>query len=177
MTERLTPNDFNHLFGRFQQEAFRFEVQPVYLIEQEREHVEEFLQGEPRPLTGFPFFTSWFEQIKAATGAGRHVIRVRVLTDPPTDYQRWEVWAGQFNTRYGEEIRYLRRTVAIEAHIPLTDDWWLFDRQRLARMQFAPDGTPQGGYIVTDPDVVQQYCTWRDLAVRLSAPAPRSATA
>lgn len=177
MVERLTPDDFNHLFGRFTHEAFRFEVQPVYLVAEERETFDEFLRGEPRPLTEFPFFTRWFDQIKAATNEGRHVVRVRVLTEPPTDYQRWEVWAGQFNAAYGEEIRYLPRSTAAKARIPLTDDWWLFDRQRLARMRFAADGTPQGGYIVTDPDLIAQHCKWRDLAVRLSAPAPERATA
>jgi hypothetical protein len=177
MTERLTPDDFNHLFGRFEQEAFRFEVQPVYLVAEERETFEEFLRGEPRPITEFPFFTSWLDQIKAATSEGRRVIRVRVLEDPPTDYQRWEVWAGQYNAAVGEEIRYLARAKATAAGIPLTDDWWLFDRRRLARMRFDADGTPLGGYIVSDPETITQHCKWRDLAVRLSAPAPERATA
>jgi hypothetical protein len=177
MTERLTPDDFNHLFGRFEQEAFRLEVQPTYVLDYEQEAVNEFLQGEPRPVTEHRFYADWLSQIKAATNEGRRILRVRVLSDPPTDYQRWEVWASRWNTDAGEQIRYLGRSQAIKAGVPLTDDWWLFDRQQLARMRFAADGTGLGGYIVSDPETITQHCKWRDLAVRLSAPAPERATA
>lgn len=177
MTERLTPDDFNHLFHRFADEAFRLEVQPTYVVDDERESFAEFLRGEPRPITAYPFFTSWLDQIKAATDEGRRVIRVRVLEEPPTDYQRWEVWAGRYNAAVGEEIRYLPREQATAAGIPLADDWWLFDRQRLARMRFAADGTPLGGYIVTDTETIAQHNLWRDLAVHHSAPSPERATA
>lgn len=177
MAEQLTPADFNNLFHRFKHEAFRLEVQPVYVLDYEQEAVDEFLRGEPRPVNELDFYADWLRQIKAATDEGRQILRVRVLTDPPTDYQRWEVWAGRWNIEAGEQIRYLDRDAAAKAGVPLTDDWWLFDRERLARMRFADDGTALGGYVVTDKKIVQQHCVWRDLAVRASSPAPECATA
>jgi hypothetical protein len=177
MTEQLTPDDFNNLFHRFKDEAFRLEVQPVYRLDYEQEAVNEFLRGEPRPITEHHFYADWLRQIKAATSEGRRILRVRVLENPPTDYQRWEIWASRWNAEAGEQIRYLSRRQAVEANVPLTDDWWLFDRQHLARMSFATDGTGLGGYIVSDKATVEQHCVWRDLAVRSSSPAPERATA
>ena len=175
MGQRLTGEDFNNLFRYFTDTAFRLEVQPVYTVADEQESVREFLAGEPRPVTEFPFYADWLDKIRAATAAGKHVARVRVLDEPPTDYQRWEIWSGQYNTAAGETIRYLPRSRAISIGLPVIDDWWLFDSTSLATMRFSTNGEPLGGEILTDADAVAQHCALRDLAVRHSDPAPPSA--
>lgn len=170
MGERLTADDFNSLFRYFQHTAFRLEVQPAYAVADERESFEEFLAGKPRPVVEFPFYAAWLDQIRGVTQQDRRVERVRVLDEPPTDYQRWEVWAGQFNVAAGEKIRYISRSRAIDVGLPVIDDWWLFDSTRLARMRFDEHGRPLGGEIISDPAIVAQHCAWRDLAVQYSAP-------
>jgi len=172
MGEQLTGDDFNSLFRYFTRTAVRLEVQPVYAVTDERESVEEFLAGEPRPVTVFPFYAAWLDQIRRLTAEGKGVERVRVLDEPPTDYQRWEIWSGQFNIAAGEVILYLPRSRAVEVGLPVVDDWWLFDSLRVARMQFAENGEPRGGEIISDPDVVAQHCTWWQLAVRHSTTTP-----
>jgi hypothetical protein len=172
MGERLTGDDFNDLFRYFTRSAFRLEVQPVYTVTDERESFDEFLAGEPRPVTEFAFYAAWLDKIRAATAAGKRVERVRVLEEPPTDYQRWEMWSGQYNIAAGEAIRYLPRSRALEVGLPVTDDWWLFDSQKLAVMRFSEHGEPLGGEILTDPAVVAQHRAWWDLAVVHSKPAP-----
>jgi len=171
MGERLTGDDFNRLFRYFSKTAFRLEVQPVYTVNDEQESLEEFLAGEPRPVTEFPFYAAWLHQIRIATLEGRSVERVRVLEEPPTDYQRWEMWSGQYNIAAGEIIRYMTRSRAQSAGLPLADDWWLFDRRHLAIMRFGQHGEPMGGEIISDVGVVEQHCSWWDLAVRSSDPA------
>ncbi len=171
MGQRLTAEDFNNLFRYFTDTAFRLEVQPVYTVTDERESVEEFLAGEPRPVTEFPFYARWLDRIRDATSEGKRVERVRVLDEPPTDYQRWEMWSGQYNIAAGETIRYLPRSRAGEIGLPATDDWWLFDSRNLAVMRFAPDGEPLGGEIITDPETVRMHRTWWDLAITHSTPA------
>jgi hypothetical protein len=171
MGEQLTGEDFNQLFRYFTATAHRLEVQPVYTVTDERESLDEFLAGEARPVTEFAFYAAWLDQIRAVTAQGRRVGRVRILEEPPTDYQRWEMWSGQYNIAAGETIRYLPRSRALEIGLPVVDDWWLFDSAKLARMHFGNHGEPLGGEIITDPDVVAQHCAWWDLAVRHSAPA------
>jgi hypothetical protein len=172
MSERMTADDFNALFDRFEHEAFRLETLPVYVVEQEQEPFAAFLDGRARPLTEVPYLAQWFDAIRSATSAGRRISRVRILDDPPTDYQRFEIWAGQFNTESGEVLRYLQRHRAEDAGIPLGTDWWLFDSRRLAIMNFDPHGRPLGGEIVTDKCVIDQHCAWRDLAVRHATSTP-----
>src|SRR5207247_1787670 len=87
------------------------------------------------------------------------------------DYQRWEIWSGQYNIAAGEIIRYLARSRAEAVGLPVTDDWWLFDSQRPAIMRFGGAGEPLGGEIVTDPDIVAGHCAWWELAVQHSQPA------
>jgi hypothetical protein len=171
MGERLTSDDFNNLFRYFADTAFRLEVQPVYAVAAERESFEEFLAGEPRPVTEFAFYATWLAQIRAATAQGKVVQRVRVVEEPPTDYQRWEMWSGQYNIAAGETIRYIARSDAEGIGLPVRDDWWLFDSHHLALMRFGEDGEPLGGEVISDPEIVAKHRAWWDLAVRHSTPA------
>ena len=168
MAQLLTAEDFNHLFRYFEHTAFRLEVQPTYVVADERETVEEFLRGEPRPVDEFDFYARWLHQIAVLTGEGKRVERVRVLDEPPTDYQRWEIWSSTYNQAAGESVRYITRSKARAVGLPDVDDWWLFDSLRVARMQFDEHGHPLGGEIITDPVVVTRHCSWRDLALRQS---------
>jgi hypothetical protein len=131
----------------------------------EQEDFRRFLAGEP--LTEPPdldWFRPWLDQIREVTSQGRAVQRIRILADPPTDYQRWELWATPYNAAAGEDIRFLTRSQATELGLP-SGDWWLFDDTRLAVMRFDDEGRPLGGTIVTDPDVVARHRHWRDVAI------------
>ncbi|MFI6242778.1 DUF6879 family protein [Micromonospora sp. NPDC050795] len=172
MPEQLTGDDFNHLFRYFTSTAFRLEVQPVYQVAEEQQSIDEFLAGEPRPVTEFGFYAAWLDQIRSVTSQGRRVERVRVLNEPPTDYQRWEIWSGQFNSAAGEVIRYIPRSKAESIDLPIKDDWWLFDSKRLAVMRFSDRGEPLGGEIFTDPAVVDQHNHWWRLALQNSSSGP-----
>lgn len=172
MGEQLTAEDFNHLFRYFADSAVRLEVQPVYTVADERETVAEYLAGEPRPVTEFPFYKTWLDRIRQVTSQGRQVERVRVVDLPPTDYQLWEAWAGQYNTAAGERIAYLPRTRAVEIGLPVDDDWWMFDSEKVAIMRFGSDGEPHGGEIVSDPQVVARHLAWWELAVKHADPQP-----
>ncbi len=171
MGKRLTGDDFNNLFGYFTDTAFRLEVQPVYTVAEERQSFEEFLAGEPRPVTEFAFYATWLDRIRTATAQGRRVERVRILEEPPTDYQRWEMWSGQYNLAAGEVIRYISRSRAVEIGLPVIDDWWLFDGRDLAVMRFGEHGEPMGGEVTSDPEIVARHRAWWDLAAQHSTAA------
>lgn len=171
MTQRMTARDFNYLFDRFEHEAFRLETLPVYTVDEEQETFAAFLAGTAPPLTELTFFSEWHDSIRGVTAKGGQVKRVRILDDPPTDYQRFEIWAGQFNTAAGEILTYLKRSQAAEIDLPLASDWWLFDSKHLARMQFDTDGRPLGGEVTDDEHLVAQHRAWRDLASRHATPS------
>jgi hypothetical protein len=171
MGQRLTADDFNSLFRYFTHTAFRLETRPVYTVAAEQAHFARFLAGDPPSVNEFPEFQAWLEQIRDATRTGKRVQRVRILEEPPTDYQRWEIWSTQYTIPAGEHVSYLRRSQAQRVGVPDTHDWWLFDDRCLARMSFATHGVPLGGEITDDPEIVAQHRAWQDLAIRYAIPA------
>jgi hypothetical protein len=168
---RLTDEEWAEAIRKFERTAFRLEQQRQYA--EPAGTVERFLAGDPQPLDDVPEFRSWAEHIRTLTQQGKRIERVRVHDDPPTDYQRWERWAGQQTIAAGEVIRYMSRQRAHEVGLlPAAgeDDWWLLDDDRLVVMRFNDDGRLVENELVTDPDRVAQACAWRDLAVHHSAP-------
>lgn len=163
---RLTVESFPDLF---EHTAFRLETRPSYLVDYEQPSVANFLAGEPRPVTEIPQYAAWLALVRGIVSQGRHVVRVRVFEEPPTDYQRWVQWAGRWNVEAGEHIRYMPRSRAAAVGLPLVD-WWLFDSDLLALTHVDEDGRPVRNEIIDDPGIVARYSEWRDLAVRHSTP-------
>lgn len=166
MPELLTAGDFNNLIRYFDRSAWRLETLPEYQVEEEQHEFTRYRAGEtPTPPSELGWYQPWLNQVRTATAEGRSVERVRVVAEPPTAYQRWEAWCGQWNEKAGEKIGYLPRSRAVAVGLPVDQgDWWLFDSSRLARMRFDPDGRPMGGELIADPAQVLRACSWRDLA-------------
>jgi hypothetical protein len=147
MRRILTDGDFGTEFWQqlatYQRTAWRWENQPLYEITDERASVEAFLAGRPLDPMEDPYLAPWMRQVAEQVAAGKVIGRVRVLEEPPTDYQCWELWLDAWNTAAGEEIEYLTRTQArqLAEHAPFGDtDWWLFDSARVMIMYFDAKG-------------------------------------
>lgn len=166
MTQPLTMDEYGALFASFDRSAFRLETQREYDVDEERGQFAAFLAGaaeDPTEMLG-----DWLTYIRDTTAAGRSIERVRIYDTPLTGYQRWEMWVSRWNIDAGETIHLLGRERAAEAGIPADTDWWLFDDVRVAAMNFV-DGRLRGVDLITDPQLVGQFCAWRDLAVQHSA--------
>ncbi len=101
--------------------------------------------------------------IREATAEGRRFTRVRVVSVPLSDYSRFGLWAAQFTSDAGEDIRYLARGKAEKAELP-NHDYWLFDSRKLVRMHFGEEDRFQGGEIIDDAAEVVKHNYWRDVA-------------
>ena len=143
----------------------------------EEEGFRAFLAGRPLSPEDLPWWERWLEEMQELTRQGKRISRVRVLSEPPTPYQRWELWGTPWHLEAGEDIRYISASAAAVLDIPLTHDWWLLDDERLLVMQFAPDGQIQKRTLTTDPEIINQHRVWRDLAVNHAAPAELFAAA
>jgi hypothetical protein len=69
-------------------------------------------------------FREWFDLISETTGRGVQVRRARVVSEPVTDYIRFEydVTAG-LNLAAGEQVRWLPRRHAADMLVPGNDLW------------------------------------------------------
>jgi hypothetical protein len=162
MTSEITEEQFFELLRTIERSAFRLETLDAYAVDDERADFELFLAGSPQP----PPWQDWLDQVAAQTAAGMTITRVRVLAEPPTDYQRWMLWAQPWYARAGEDMRYIPRSQANALRLPLEVDWWLLDDERLVLMYFTKSGEVAGKILTTEPGIVARHREWRDLAVR-----------
>jgi hypothetical protein len=144
----------------FEHTAFRLEVRSRYAPAYEEESFRKFLAGEPDDL---PWMQDWLTMVREATNEGRRFMRVRVVSLPLSDYNRWGLAVARHNNAAGEDIRYLVRDRATAAGLP-GHDYWLFDSRKLAVMHFADDDRFLGAEVIEDPSVVVRYNYWRDAA-------------
>lgn len=126
----------------------------------EIESVRKFLAGEPDDLA---WSESWLSIVREAANEGRRFSRVRVVSVPLTDYSRFGVWASQFTTAAGEDIRYLARDQAQDMGVP-NHDYWLFDSRLLVAMRFDDADRFLGGEVIEGPAMIVQHNYWRDAA-------------
>jgi hypothetical protein len=165
------------LLQSFRRSAFRLETRSTYALTYERADFERFLAGSPVPPPQLDWWHPWLDEIARLTAEGKTVARVRVLDEPPTDYQRWEMWAARWHSQAGERIGYMPRSRAQRIGLPLLHDWWLLDDERVIAMWFTSAGEISDRELITEPGAVARFCEWRDLAVRNATTAEAIAAA
>ena len=167
----------DELLRSFERTAFRLEAQPEYAVGFEREEFERFLAGSPRSPSEIGWWRPWLDQVARLTSEGKKVHRIRVLTEPPTDYQRWMMWAAPWYAEAGEQISYMTRSRAVRIGLPLDHDWWLFDDRVVIEMRFTEAGDLASRRLVTTSPMIKFYRGWQDLAVQNATTAEKFAAA
>ena len=165
MRQHITEDEFREAVRSFGRTAFHFEAQPAYVIDFERPDLERFLAGDPVPPPDSYLWRPWLERVARLKAEGKRVERVRVLGEPPTDYQRWLLWATPWAEAAGEGVRYMPRSRAERIGLPLDHDWWLLDGERVLMTRFTADGEIREKIITDEPGDVARHRAWRDLAM------------
>ncbi|MFF5127605.1 DUF6879 family protein [Streptomyces syringium] len=153
-------------FRDFQQEAWRLETLPQYLMPQEAEEFEAFKAGariDPESVSN-----EYTDRLGRQVAQGRSQGRVHIVTRPLSDYLRFEF--SQYYAPHalvGEQIRILDVT---DRENPLrgVQDFWMFDRTEVVLMNYHADGR-QIGREVFEGDV-SPFLEYRQIAVRESVP-------
>jgi hypothetical protein len=162
----LKGEDFNQLFRNFERSAFHLEMQDEYTVAEEVEPLRKWRNNEP---DDYEWIREWHELIKAAVAAGKMVTRARVVTEPVTEYVRFEHAMARFNVAAGERLYWVPRQLT--AGIPFPDhDYWLLDEETVAFNVFAPDGSSFGAKVVTDAATVEQCLAVRDRVLAAGIP-------
>lgn len=166
-SRRIPLDEFGNLFTIFSESAFRLESRDSYY---EQDELNIWLKDGP---AGLPdgMWQGWYDLMQEHAAAGRSVRRVRVVSEPHTDYTRFGLWIGGRNVRAGEEIRYLERGRAEALGIPPVD-YWIFDSNRVDYVLFDDDSAGEllGAEEVTDPAEVARAQKWLDEAWEIATP-------
>jgi hypothetical protein len=137
----LTTAEFDALFDGFSTTVTRLEALPAYAVGgAEAERLRAFREGRPRPLRSVRT-DSWLARIAVSTVTnGKSWTRVRVVDEPMTDYQRYQLQSHRESQAVGELVRIVPRSLAGDVGM----DFWLFDedgeRPLAVLMHYHPDG-------------------------------------
>lgn len=174
MTREVAPDEFLDLFRQAKTDVFRLELRDRYNVPAERDRWEAWqardwprldeLNARDRAV--------WMQLIRDVTGAGTRVQRVRVVSEPPSDYIQFCLRLNAGNAEAGEDIRYLPRHTA--PPLP-TVDYWLFDCATAVVLHFADDDSLTRMELITDSDEIDEFCAAADEACRLAVTYPEYA--
>ena len=161
MTTVLSAAEFWQLFEEFEHTAFRLEVRDRYADDEEAEPLRRFLAGESADDA---WFMDFYRAVEEWTAAGKVIQRVRVVTEPHSDYTRFGLDLARLNVAAGEDIRYLPRPMARELGLP-EHDYWLFDSRQLVILRFDGSDRLLGAEPVAEPADIIRHGYWRDAAL------------
>jgi hypothetical protein len=101
--------------------------------------------------------------------AGKTMRRLRIVSEPVTDYIRFEWLDAAQLVRAGEDVRWLPRRRTSKLLLP-GNDFWMFDRQTVAFTHFSGDGHVLDYEMTTDPDVVETCSAAFENAWKIAIP-------
>jgi hypothetical protein len=167
MGRTITEEAFGQLFDTFEHTAFRLQTRDLYLVREEQSAFESWLAGEPCYDTASD---GWVKMLQGSTASGKHVTRVRVASEPLSDWIRWtlSVSCPRHGTA-GEDLRYLSRPKANELELPY-EDYWLFDSRQAVVFHFDDDGVINRHELVDTPEIIVRHNLWRDAGWHHAAP-------
>jgi hypothetical protein len=106
----------------------------------------------------FRVYAPWTEQAREAVSRGVDMRRVRVVSEPVSDYIRFEhAVTERVNLAGGEQIRWLPRSHTWDLLLP-GSDMWVVDEEVALFYFFSGDGESAGSQMSTDRAVVAR-CT------------------
>ena len=151
----------------FRYSLFRLETLQAYGGSSEDEAFAAFRAGQPIPVT--PELEEWCERVRRRVADGCMVQRVHVVTEPLSDYMRFELASYAPNVTAGENVRII--PVGPDrpwpADVPRAD-FWLIDSREMWEMTYSDDGTWLGATPVSDPAQILDACYARDAALAQS---------
>ncbi|MEU6463502.1 DUF6879 family protein [Streptomyces sp. NPDC046976] len=118
---------FDELMEAVQHSAVHLEMRDQYAVGDEADDFNAWLDTGHRDLDpASEYWSPWVDLISRAVARGVVVRRARVVSEPVTDYIRYEHAATVINVTAGEKVRWLPRPRAVDLMLPGAD-LWIFD--------------------------------------------------
>jgi hypothetical protein len=141
---------FDDLFSQCRQSAVHLETRDQY-TPSDPVYADWLSGADIDPAAAW---RDWYDLIHATVVRGVSVRRARVVSEPITDYIRYEydLTAG-LNLAAGEQVRWLPREQASDLLLP-GNDFWVFDDRLVRFGHFAGNGEYLRDELTEDPAVV-----------------------
>ncbi|MEU1791751.1 DUF6879 family protein [Streptomyces sparsogenes] len=131
--------------------AVHLEMRDHYGVAAEADDFSEWLRtGSVDTDPNSPDWAPWVDLVSSAVARGVVVRRARIVSEPVTDYIRYEHASTVVNVHAGEQVRWLPRRDASDIPLP-GNDFWLFDDHLIRWGFFSGNGALIGHEISKDP--------------------------
>jgi hypothetical protein len=162
----VTKEERDEFFIRFRRAALHLEMRDSYGTQVEKPHLRKWERGEPDDIE---WLKPWFDTVRLGTQSGKVFRRMRVISEPITEYIRWEHMDAHLFVEAGEDIRWLPRKLVSAIAFP-GNDFWMFDAETVVFSVFSGNGDVVEWQLYTDPAVVQLCKSAFDSAWKLAVP-------
>ncbi|GAB7101754.1 hypothetical protein JCM4814A_00680 [Streptomyces phaeofaciens JCM 4814] len=138
--------------------AVHLEMRDQYGVAAEAADFQSWLEtGRFDADPASPGWAPWAALVSRAVARGVAVRRARIVSEPVSDYIRYEYASTTVNLHAGEQVRWLPRRCASDIALP-GNDFWLFDDQVIRWGHFSGNGAMIGHEISENP-AVAKLCT------------------
>ncbi|MFE5710499.1 DUF6879 family protein [Streptomyces sp. NPDC056501] len=148
---------FDQLLAAAQRSAVHLEMRDGYAVNDEAEDYRRWQEtGERDADPDSAYWAPWVDMVRQATARGVVVRRARIISEPVSDYIRYEHAGTTVNVVAGEDVRWLPRRRAADLMLPGAD-LWIFDGEQVLLNHFTGSGewaTPPLE-LRTEPDLVK----------------------
>jgi hypothetical protein len=154
LVEPLDADGWARLFAECEVSASHLEMRDTYAVTEEQTDIEQWRAGTWGPEKDAKSRADWLDLMRATAARGVRLRRARIVSEPVTEYIRFEHEGTPLNIAAGEDVRWLPRTRASGLALP-GNDCWIFDGTAVLFNHFTGNGGWVGNELITDPDVVR----------------------
>ncbi|MER7572512.1 DUF6879 family protein [Streptomyces sp. NPDC126514] len=155
MPQRVPP--FAELLAGCSRSAVHLELRDVYGVDEEDEDFAAWRKGWKRDLDDrSSWWNGFHDAVAAAVSRGVTMRRARVVSEPVSEYIRYEHSCTPQNLAAGEDVRWLPRRLASDLLLP-GNDLWIFDDRLIRFSLFAGDGRLVEDIMESSADVVKRH--------------------
>lgn len=147
---------FSELLAACERTAVHLELRDVYAVSDEDEDFAAWRAGfRHDPNDRATWWNPFLEGVAAAVARGVEIRRARVVSEPVTEYIRYEHASTFQNIAAGELVRWLPRSATNDLLLP-GNDLWIFDEKLIRFGLFSGDGHFVEHVLEDEPLIVKQ---------------------
>lgn len=146
---------FNELIASCTRSAVHLEMRDSYAVDNEKGQFADWRAGvRLDPADRASWWRPWLDLIEQTVARGVVVRRARIVSEPVSEYIRFEHSGTFTNVAAGELVRWLPRRRASDIALP-GNDFWLFDGTLVRWNHFTGEGASGGGELTDDPSAAK----------------------
>ncbi|MFD7900144.1 DUF6879 family protein [Streptomyces sp. NPDC059743] len=155
MSQTVPP--FAELVAGCRSSAVHLETRDVYGVTEEDDDFAAWRAGRHYDIADrSSWWNSFHDVVSDAVGRGVVMRRARVVSEPVSEYIRYEYACTPQNLAAGEDVRWLPRSLASDLLLP-GNDLWIFDDRLIRFSLFAGGGRFVQDVMEDSPDVVKRH--------------------